>query len=55
MEAPQSLPTPNPRGPHDTTPTAISCHLSQVMEIEQASNEEWLLSEPPALLSPGQS
>ena len=32
----RSLPIPNPQGLHDSTPTATSCHLSRVMEIERA-------------------
>lgn len=48
-EAPQSLPIPNPRGLHDTTPTATSCHLSQVMEIEQARTGGCSASQPVAV------
>lgn len=31
----RSLPIANPQGLHDSTPTATSCHLSRVMEIER--------------------
>lgn len=47
-------PRPNPRGLHDTTPTATSCHLSQVMEIERATRSGCSASQPALPQSPGQ-
>ena len=47
----RSLPIPNPQGLHDSTPTATSCHLSRVMEIER--EDEWALTSPPAAVPMG--